>query len=80
MATYLVGDILGAVAAHLVINLALGLLGGGIGAAAARSAGLAPSRTAPRRRRRETKSGRDMTRLVGRVYPGALARGGAELG
>lgn len=32
MAAYLVGDILSAVAAHLAINLFLGLLGGGIGA------------------------------------------------
>jgi hypothetical protein len=32
MNTYLIGDILAAVAAHLAINLILGLLGGGIGA------------------------------------------------
>ena len=32
MTIFLVGDILGAVAAHLVINLILGLIGGGIGA------------------------------------------------
>ena len=32
MNTYLVGDILAAVAAHLVINVVLGLVGGGIGA------------------------------------------------
>ena len=31
MATYLVGDILAAVAAHLVINLVVGLAGGGLG-------------------------------------------------
>jgi hypothetical protein len=32
MTVYLVGDVLAAAAAHLAINLALGLLGGGIGA------------------------------------------------
>jgi len=32
MTAYLVGDVLAAAAAHLVINLALGLLGGGLGA------------------------------------------------
>jgi hypothetical protein len=32
IATFLVGDILGAVAAHLVINLVAGLIGGGLGA------------------------------------------------
>ena len=43
MATFLVGDILLAVAAHLLINLLLGLVGGGIGAVAARSAVGTPS-------------------------------------
>lgn len=32
IATYLVGDISGAVAAHLIINLCLALIGGGLGA------------------------------------------------
>jgi len=32
MTAYLVGDVLAADAAHLVINLVLGLLGGGLGA------------------------------------------------
>lgn len=36
MPVYLVGDILGAVAAHLVINLVLGLLGGALGTLSAR--------------------------------------------
>jgi hypothetical protein len=38
MATFLVGDILAAVSAHLVINLVLGLAGGGAGALIARQA------------------------------------------
>jgi hypothetical protein len=38
IATYLVGDILAAVGAHLIINLFLGLLGGGLGALIARAA------------------------------------------
>jgi hypothetical protein len=37
MNVYLVGDILGAVAAHLVINLVLGLVGGALGALSARA-------------------------------------------
>lgn len=37
MATFLVGDILAAVIAHLMINLTLGLIGGGLGALTARS-------------------------------------------
>ena len=39
MATFLVGDILAAGIAHLVINLILGLIGGGLGAAAATGLG-----------------------------------------
>jgi len=38
IATYLVGDILAAVSAHLIINLFLGLIGGGLGALIARAA------------------------------------------
>ena len=38
IATYLVGDVLAATIAHLVINLVLGLVGGGVGALMARSA------------------------------------------
>jgi hypothetical protein len=38
IATYLVGDILAAVSAHLIINLVLGLTGGGLGALMARAA------------------------------------------
>jgi hypothetical protein len=41
MHTYLVGDILAAVTAHLVINLVLGLIGGGIGALVASARGRA---------------------------------------
>jgi hypothetical protein len=37
IATFLVGDILGAVAAHLIINLVVGLIGGGLGALVARA-------------------------------------------
>lgn len=37
MATYLMGDILAAVAAHLIITLAVGLVGGGLGALIART-------------------------------------------
>ena len=37
MATFLVGDILAAVAAHLVINLVVGLAGGGLGVLIARA-------------------------------------------
>ena len=36
MATFLVGDILAAVIAHLMINLTLGLIGGGLGTLIAR--------------------------------------------
>jgi hypothetical protein len=43
MATFLVGDILAAGIAHLVINLILGLIGGGLGAAVASSFGRAGS-------------------------------------
>ena len=43
IATYLVGDILGAVAAHLIINLCLGLIGGGLGVLVARGARPAPA-------------------------------------
>ena len=43
MVTYLVGDVLTAAAAHLVINLILGLAGGGLGALIARSARRMPS-------------------------------------
>jgi len=38
IATYLMGDILAAVSAHLIINLFLGLIGGGLGALIARAA------------------------------------------
>jgi len=38
IATFLVGDIFAAVTAHLIINLFLGLVGGGLGALIARSA------------------------------------------
>jgi hypothetical protein len=37
MPTFLVGDILAAVAAHLIINLVVGLIGGGVGAVLART-------------------------------------------
>jgi hypothetical protein len=47
MATFLVGDILAAVTAHLVINLLLGLLGGGIGAILVSSLGHADRVAAP---------------------------------
>jgi hypothetical protein len=80
IATYLVGDMLAGVAAHLVINLILGLVGGGIGAVTARYAGLAPSCAAPRRRRREKRSRWGTARLVGRFHAAALVRGGAPLG
>ena len=43
IATYLVGDMFGAVAAHLIINLCLGLIGGGLGALIARGARPAPA-------------------------------------
>jgi len=43
VAIYLVGDIFGAVAAHLIINLCLGLIGGGLGALIARGARPAPA-------------------------------------
>jgi len=43
IATYLVGDVLAAVTAHLIINLFLGLAGGGLGALIARSARPAPA-------------------------------------
>jgi hypothetical protein len=42
-ATYLVGDILAAMAAHLIINLSLGLAGGALGALIARRARPAPA-------------------------------------
>ena len=45
MATFLVGDILAAVAAHLVINLVVGLAGGGLGVLIARAA--RPAATVP---------------------------------
>jgi len=38
IATYLVGDVFAAVAAHLIINLCVGLIGGGLGALIARGA------------------------------------------
>lgn len=41
--TWLVGDIFGAVAAHLLINLFLGLIGGGLGALITRRARPAPA-------------------------------------
>jgi hypothetical protein len=75
MATFLVGDILAAVAAHLLINLALGLVGGGIGAATVSSAGRETSRTAPRRRRDNRTSRWDLTRVVGCAHA-AGARAG----
>jgi hypothetical protein len=43
IATFLVGDILAAVAAHLIINLVLGLIGGGLGALIARRPRPAPA-------------------------------------
>ena len=43
IATYLVGDILAAVSAHLIINLVLGMIGGGLGALIARSFRPAPA-------------------------------------
>jgi hypothetical protein len=43
IATYLVGDVFAAVAAHLIINLGLGLIGGGLGALIARGARPAPA-------------------------------------
>ena len=43
IATYLVGDILAAVSAHLIINLVLGLTGGGLGALIARGFRPAPA-------------------------------------
>ena len=49
MAAYLVGDMLAGAAAHLAINLILGLLGGGIGAAAVSTV---PFSVRPRSRRR----------------------------
>jgi len=43
IATFLVGDILAAVSAHLIINLVLGMIGGGLGALIARSFRPAPA-------------------------------------
>jgi hypothetical protein len=43
IATYLVGDVLAAVTAHLIINLFLGLASGGLGALIARGARPAPA-------------------------------------
>jgi hypothetical protein len=43
IATYLVGDILAAVSAHLIINLVVGLIGGGLGALIARGFRPAPA-------------------------------------
>jgi hypothetical protein len=37
IATYLVGDVFAAVGAHLIINLLLGLIGGGLGTLIARA-------------------------------------------
>jgi len=43
IATYLVGDILAAVGAHLIINLVVGLIGGGLGALITRRIRPAPA-------------------------------------
>jgi hypothetical protein len=47
IATFLVGDIIAAVIAHLFINVVLGMLGAGLGALAAKVPPLGDARTAP---------------------------------
>jgi hypothetical protein len=69
MPTFLVGDILAAVAAHLLINLLLGLAGGGIGAVAARSAVRVPAPRGAAGRGRYRRSDHGNAAMSGSTHP-----------